>query len=400
MPYPLSKLDQVALFPFPPNWAKPLAETLEWKTDVLRAHDGSEQRRSLRVLPRMGLEYDFMIKGDDARLFESLMWGRQARMFAVPMWMDMSSLTASASIGASTIALNTTDLGFANEGVVCIYRSPTVFEIALANIVSAGQITLQVPLAKAWLAGDRVYPVLIGKPPSSLPTQRHSGQVLSGRASFVSSPDLNSFPVPNAVAPVIYDGLEVVTVQPNWKRAIGNTWAHEFETQDTGVGAVRWLQTEVAGRITRPYAWLLKSRADISAFRSFVWRMRGQSKTCWIPSWHDDFIVVTTTGVNGSTLTVKGTHFATHVGVDAARDRIVITLTDGSTLYRKITGISTSGGNTVLQLSTTFAQDIGPGNVQSINLLLHSRLLGDKVELPWQTDSVSDPQLVFTTVPL
>ncbi len=391
---------RILLFPFRPNWQNRVSETLEWKTDVLRAFDGDEQRRSLRVLPRRGLEYDFMVRGENARLFENLMWSWQHRLFAVPLWMYKANLTSPASIGDSTLYLDTTDRGFAVDGLVCIYRSTTQFEVAAADTVSSNQITLKYPLSNGWVAGDRVYPVLVGKPPSSIPTQRHTDDLLTGKASFISSADINDPFLPDTAAPVTYDGKEVVTYKPNWKSGIDNTWMHEFAPLDSGVGAMRWMETETSGRIQRPYGLLLKNKSEVAAFRAFLGRLRGQAKACWIPSWHDDFDVTALTASGGSTLTVGGQKFAEYVGVNTDRDRLAVKLVDGTVFYRKITGISYVGNDTVFQLDAAFTQDVGPNTVSQVYLLLHCRLAGDKVEIPWRTDSVADPQLVFTTIPV
>lgn len=391
---------RILLFPFAPNWKNPLMESLEWRTDVQRAYDGTEMRRSLRVTPRRSIEYDFTVRDDNVRLFEALTWVWQGRMFAVPMWMNRSNLTADVSVGATSISLPTTDLGFAADGIVVIFRSASDYEIVVADSVGPSSIALRYPLSRAWQEGDRVYPVLVGKMPVSMQTVRHTDRLITGKAEFMSSGHINDPFIPATAASVVYDGKEVVTTRPNWKSGIENTFSHEFVTLDGGTGAILWQQTETSGRISRPYSWLLKNRSEIAAFRAFVGRLSGQWKSCWIPSWHDDMTVVDLTVAGGSTLTIGGTLFPDYVGVDTARDRIAVVMNNGTTYYRKIGGVTVVGPNTALQLDTPFPEDVGPLTVRRVYLLLHCRMAGDKVTIPWQTDSVADPQVVFTTVPL
>lgn len=391
---------RILVFPFPPNWQNQVSETLEWRTDVLRAYDGTEQRRELRVVPRRGLEYDFMAKGDDARLLETLVWAWQTRNFVVPVWTDIGNLSASVSAGSNVIAVDTQNLGFSVGSPVLIYQGTESYEAGVVTELTQSAITLQFPLQSSWDIGTRVYPAMVARMQTQVATQRHTDRLLTGRAVFDTTPDTTDPYLPVAAATTVYDGKEVITVQPNWKSALNNDFSHAFDRIDAGVGKVAWKETERSARITRPFGWLLKNRSDIVAFRAFLARMHGQAKTCWIPSWHDDLTVVGITAAETAALTIEGDDFASYVGVDTSRDRIMVKLVTGEVYYRKIIDMTVVSGNTILGLDANFGRVINPSDVKSVHFLLHCRFATDKIEIPWRTDSVADPQIVFTTVPI
>lgn len=57
---PVAEVDPVKLWPVPPDWSSPVIERLTWLTDVLTAHNQSEQRRGLRGRPVRSFEYSFL----------------------------------------------------------------------------------------------------------------------------------------------------------------------------------------------------------------------------------------------------------------------------------------------------------------------------------------------------
>lgn len=389
---------RVLIWPFPPNWVDVFTEILEWKTDVLTAYSGVEQRRELRTIPRRYFEYSFQLKNLDARKIENLLFGWQSRNFAMPVWTDRSRLTSEVSIGDSSLFLPTDTYGFSSGGLAILFQDSENYESVTIDTISNDHLTLKYPTTKAWHIGTKVYPVVVGHLATSVSVQRYTNSLLRGKVNLMVSPSDTYANLPIASAAVIYDGLEVITQHPNWKEPIDNEFIREFTVADSGIGAVAYFDKEKTNKIVRPFAWLLKNRSSMVAFRKMLLRLRGQAKTCWIPSWHDDFTVTGITPNLSASLTVGGTEFANLVGVNTSRDRIMVVLNDGSVYYRKINNITIDGNNTVLGLDQHFSRSISPIDVKSIYLLLRCRLASDKVEIPWRTDGVADPQLTFVTV--
>lgn len=389
------------VFPFPPNWASPVIETLEWKTDVLRSRDGREQRRALRENPRRSFEYDLLLNGEISAMFESYLWGWQDRYFALPVWTDIGKLTAGVPIGQSTLPVVTDTLSFRANDFALIYRNQKTYEVVELQSIASTVLTLKAPVASAWEAGTKVYPLLLSHLSDSVKQNRHTSSVnqVNGLL-FNTSADTAYSGIPGAAATTLYDGIELITQKPDWKSAIENEFTRAFDTVDTGIGPVGYFQTEGTSRIVRPFQWFLPTRADILDFRNLMGRLAGQSKTCWIPSWHDDFEVAGSNSADQTVITVKGTWFHTLVGVDTSRDRLFIRLPNGTTQYKRLLSTLPDyvADTTTLQLDSTLGTIISSGDNTRVGLLLRCRLASDKVVIPWITDSVANPQTTFTTV--
>lgn len=393
----------VRVFPFPPNWSSPVNETFDWKTDILLARDGSEQRRALRLNPRRGFEYTMLLGGEDASMYEAYLWGWQSRWYALPVWTDIGKLTTPAVADDTTLQLDTEHLGFRAGDYALLYTDTKNYEAVKLAGVSPSGLTLDGEVVGNWPVGTRVYPIIVAHLVDSVQGSRYSARAVTPTGViFNSSPEDTYSNLPAVAASTLYDGIEVVTARPNWGSPINNAFTRRFDTVDAEVGPVAYYETETTSRIVRPFSWFLKSRADMAAFRALIYRLRGQAKTVWMPSWHDDFEIAASNASNQSVLYIKGTWFHQMVGVDTSRDRLEIRLPNGTVVYRRITGTTPnySTDTTMLQLDSTLGTTVTPVNNSRVRLLLRVRLASDKVVIPWRTDRVADPQTTFSTVKL
>lgn len=389
---------RVIVFPFGPNWSSGMTETLEWRTDIMRAFDGSEQRRSLRTKARRSIEYRTQVYGRNAQLFENLLWGWQNRLYAVPVWSDKPRLTSEQLAGDLVINVPTTTYSFSAGGLLIIFADQDNYEVAEVDSFTGSTVTLARPLEKPWSPGTQVYPAILGHLPTAVPTQRYTGGVLQATLSFVSSPVETDPYTPAAAAPTSYEGLDVLTRQPNWIRSLDNTFDYKFDVLDQVTGAMTWDQTEEFPRILRRYSWLLRDRDQILEFRQLLGRLRGQSKSLWIPSWHLDFTVVSPIGSADGAISVNDNLFEQMVGLDPARNRICLRTESGQTYYRTLTGVSKVGGELRLAIDAPIGVSVPLSNVKALHLLIRNRLATDKVDIQWRSDQVATVETTFTTV--
>lgn len=391
---------QARVFPFPPNWSTPVTETYEWKTEILRAFNGIEQRRRLRMSPRRSFEYSFAAAGEMASMLESYLWAWHDDYYALPVWVDVGVLTAGVNIGDTVIPVGTAQLGFAPDEFAIIWYNPRLFEVVEIASVSTSGLVSKSGIAKTWPIGTRVFPLILAHLPGSVQTQRLTSHVLTGTVSFDSNPEFAPSDLPDTVAPTMYDGYEVVTASPNWKSQINNDFTRDFMTADSGIGAVRYFQKEPTSRIVRPFAWTLRDRVAVSSFKAMIRRLAGQAKPCWVPSWHGDFTLAAGALAASNIIRVNGTWFDNSVNVDTSRDRVAIRLASGQTIYRRIVNTTPYYVNdtTELQLDSVLGTTVS--SLDNVQLLLHCRLASDKVVIPWLTDRVANPTTNFTTIKL
>lgn len=391
---------RVVVFPFAPNWSNDFTESLVWKTSVLRAYDGSEQRRSLRTKARRSFAYSAQLAGRSPARLESMLWGWQNRQFAIPVWPDRARLPSQATAGDTQITINTTTYSFTAGAMLILYADEQTYEVAEIDTVQSGLILLKRPLGNTWAQRTRIMPIVLGHLPTEVAISRYTDDKLTVSLQFDTSPDTTDPYTPDAAATISYDGYEVLMRQPNWADPLDNSFDYAFDTADGDTGAIAWAITEKYPRFGRTYAWLLNSRNNILLFRQLLGRLRGQAKPILVPSYHQDFVVTRNIGTADDSVEVYDDGFQLLVGVDPTRSRLMLRLKDGSYVFRKITGISSpNAGKTLIKIDSPWGVAITPSDITALNLLMLMRLATDQVDIVWKSDSIATVSTTMLSVP-
>ena len=392
---------RVVVWPFAPNWSNDFTESLEWKTDVLRAYAGSEQRRSLRTKPRRSFQYQArVLNGRDASRLESIIWGWQNRIFAMPVWSDKQQLAAPVNAGDTAIAVTTSTYSFTPGSVGMLFVDSRNFEAIEISDVSSGSLLLAHPLLGSWPAGTLLMPAVLAHLPTDVSSSRYTDTALDASLQFATSPDNTDGYVPDAAAPTLYNGIEVITQKPDWSSPIGNSFEFMFDTMDGGTGPLQWDATETYPRLTRKYGWKFSNRNDILTFRQLLGRRRGKCVPAYIPSWHQDFVVTANIGATDMSIQVLDDDFALMVGVKPERSVLALRLTDGTMYFRTITGVSTpTPGYTQLSIDSKIGVEINVAQIDALYLMMLYRLATDLVEIVWKSTGVATVETSFISIP-
>ena len=94
-----------------PDWATPIEEKLGWKTDKLRAWDGTEQRRALRIAPRRNVKIATWMSKQDKQFVENQLFAWGALIWALPIWWDGQRLSAPSNPGDMLVLADTVGRG-------------------------------------------------------------------------------------------------------------------------------------------------------------------------------------------------------------------------------------------------------------------------------------------------
>lgn len=371
------------LFNYPPNTRAFMREVFTWKTDILEAQDGTEQRRAMRSLPRRSFEYGLTLTGQDALNFESLAYGSPQFSYATPVWTDSANLTAAAAIDSDTLMLNPANLGFWSSGYVLIYQDESKYEFArLANVLSDRLILTETTFYE-WPAGSLVYPIVFMRLGMPINTTWFDHKTLQTDI-VLEQIALDSFSnLPTTAAPVTYNGLEVLEARPNWVGEQSYDAMTDYRAIDSGVGVFARVSFKRQPMVTRNFKWHLDGRDAIQAFRAFIARRMGRLKPFYLARTLDDFVLAAPIADDAVDIVMKGQHYPFYVGANKGRAHIAITLLDGTKIYKQVTGASVSSGNTILTINAAIGFDVAPEDVLQIAWLIKSRLVADQVTIEW-----------------
>ena len=391
--------NRVVPFVFEPDWRDGVSETLSFLTDVIESVDGSEQRISLRSKPRRQFEYRYSVNGREWLRLQNALLGWHRYNFALPVWTDGSRLTADASIGSSSISLDTTSRGFVEGGQAILFGSHDNFEVVEVDTVLTSSLALVRPTVKAWPATTRVYPMVTAHMPTTVPATKLTDNVVQGSALFDADPVMTDPRLPVVAAATTYNGHEVITLAPNWNGGLEYASVQKFGDVDNATGAREFFVTQGFARLQRGHRWLLDGKAEIDTFRALAKRLNGRQVSVYLPTFSDDMRLLGSASAGGTSITADCPDFAKLVGTNPAYGHVMIERTDGNRSFHAVqAAVENVDGSQTVGLSPALPVTITPSTVRQISLMPLFRLLNDELVLNWLTDEVVTVDATFLLV--
>jgi hypothetical protein len=389
---------RVVVFGFAPNWSEPVRERLAWLTDVLLTQSGIEQRIGLRGIPRRGLSYSLLTQDRSASAkLETILLGWQSRLYALPVWTEMQSLSAPLAAGSSTIPCQTTDYEFAPNGLALLWRSHDQNEAVEIASVGASSITLKSPTVSAWPAGTRLYPVRTARLPQRQRLTRETNHHLSGTVEF----ELTDSP---AIAAVdtgdTYAGYRVYASSPNWAEPIEVEAMRQLDVLDYETSAP-WVD-DLSGlaALLKSWHWTLGSRAEIVALKKWLAAREGRRVPFWSPTQAEDLKILAPIGSSAVSITVENIGYARYLAGRADRRHIMIETQAGQRFYRAITASSeVNVASEQITIDSALGVTLQTSDIKSARFLHLTRLESDEVEIAWHSLAVAECSTMLRSLP-
>lgn len=369
---------------FPPNWENGVTERLEWKTDVLVSEVGVEQRVSRRLTPRRSYEATFLINRNARAYFEALMTASQPRDFLIPLWPNVTTLTATASAGTDTLSLDTMYREYWVGGPVII-RGPNeqVFEVGQVLTVTPTSLQLISNLASTWPAGTKIYPAGIVRLADIVQGNKKLDTLFEVTALF-SFQQAN--PGPSSWSPRRYrDGLLYAT-KPDDSEDLSRQYVRTFSTLDNETGLPDRYDMLGKSQEKTSYRWAFAGRKNFDDFRRFLYYLKGRAKGVYVPTFMSDLILANPIASGEDFIDIQSVQYLDLDLIHKERADLRIE-SNGIAQYRRVVGVgSLSPGIERLTLNAPVGSEVGANGQYMISYVQPSRLDQDSIEIHHATD--------------
>lgn len=374
------------LFPFRPNWKNTLLERLEWSTDVFESKNATEDRISLRALPRRSLEYTLMVRDHSLARLDAMLWRWQAERFVVPIWTDPQRITSSLPAGETVIPAVTADYDFAPAAMAVLWGSDSLYEVVQIASVETNSLTLVAATAQAWPAGTKLFPARFGRLPDDVSVTRRTDTLAEAVVRFDIDPSVGD----SVPSPTVYRGMDVNLRRPNWAQSINTPYRRKVERVDYGTGPVFVDDLSGLQGTRRTHNYLLKNRADITAYRGWLHARSGRANAFWQPQLTADLVIAAPVSAAAVTITVHDLDYTSNYNQKPGRQDVAIRHRGtGQWYFRRVLGAASGApGYEVLTLDAALGISASPADL-AVHWLAPSRLEADAIEIAWHTDSVA-----------
>lgn len=398
MTYDVLSPDAARLWDYLPDWRSGFDVRRSFKTDIKPSRSNLEQRRALRNDPRFSIQYRTVATDADLRAANHFLRAWQNKPTIIPDYALWALTTAGASGGATAIVIDPVPAWVAAGQNLMLCGADN--ERVLVDSVAGTTINLADPLANAWASGSVVRPTFFGLLDTQISTSRRT----YGAAEINVS--LDCYPggePPRAVgtAWATLGDREIFTLQPDFAGppSLAAVWPMDRIDYDLGRTAEFRPVAAAARLLEAGFNGLEATKAGEA--EQFFDRMKGRRGAFYMPTWEKDFLLNATAASGSSAFVATGSALAADFGsVDysTVEEAVAVFLTSGTVLYRRISDISASGGNSVVTVGSSWGVELTTATVARICLMPLWRFASDEMTTSWRTPQRADVRLPFQQV--
>jgi len=368
---------------------KGTSESLEWKTDVLKAWD-AEQRIALRTSPRTILKYSYLLNEDEYSLVKNAALKWSANTFGIPIWFEFFQYGAIAS-GTYTLTFNNTPYEYYVGGMVYIYDSNSNNQTIEILSMNDASITFEYPINE--FVNAMVMPLKSGISTQGTKIKRLDGRNIEVVSQFLIVND-------NFIETFVGDGLDypqylsvdVITSKQVLVSGFTELIKYGLDFFDNGSGAVL-IEKQFANPIsTKQISFTARTDAERWNNKVFFYSLYGKQKSFWTLSWSKDINTTVDIVASAKTIICKNIGYVLY----RTTSYIAIILNDGTILFNTVTSASTySATEEALALENILPYDIDIVDIERICFMQKMRLDSDTVTI----DHTNYPY-AFTKIPV
>ena len=381
------------LWTTPANWQTPIIERLEWRTDVLLAYDGSEQRIALRQTPRRYFEFGFLVPTLlERQKLEAAISANGSQAWNLPLWTDSTPCTSAISNGAVTVSLDTTSRDFVAGGKALLLGANGDTQIINISTLTTTQLNLSSAVGGTWPIETSVIPLRSAYLEPSQQISRFTGSAIYGVVRFLCD-DISTSPTQSSTQ---YRGHDVLETPSNWMQDLTLDYQRKMQVIDFGVGGIYRDDESSLPVLIQSHHFVLDSRQKITDFRQFLYSRRGRLNALWIPSFMPDLTFV---ALSSTALDIAYIDYTTLYDQVINRRDIRIELTNGNVYYRRIVASTVLSGTVErLTLDSVLGVSVTANDVEKISFMMFGRLDTDAIELAWSWGDYVDVKANFRSV--
>ncbi|QDC37106.1 hypothetical protein [Sphingobium fuliginis] len=397
MTYDLATPSLARLWPHEPDWSQPYKVKRSFLTDITTSRSKKERRRALRDVPRLTVALNALVSNASQRAADQFMRGGQNAPAVVPDFSRHAALTGSSSGGSSVLTMASPPAWVA-EGQILVLCAPNgTREAVVVESVAASTINTVDPLDNAWASGRIVRPGIFGLMKDTTRASWHKPSASTFDIELAAYPG-GEPPEDEGTATDTFNGLEVVTFEPDWSGSPNMDHIWPVEQVDKGYGRTAQFRpvTRMQGITEQEFKGL--SAAQAQAFEQVFLRAKGMRGSFYRSTCKPD-MVLNANATASTTIVVQGDAIADDfaaVSFASVSQAIEIIQRDGTRLRRLITDINASGGNTAMVLNS--AVTITTANVARISWLPRTRFASDDLTTEWVSPRFANIRATFQTI--
>lgn len=353
-----------------------LVETWSWLTDVMVSHNRTEQRISIRSIPRLAMQYgyDNLDEGDRAELFEAVETGL-TELVVSPLFQFAVRLSASAAIGASTVVFDNQfgPMEVGSRFAILDTETGDIFSSVVDASTPTG-ITMQGSLPFDVDTNAIICPAV----QSTVTTDSFAFDQVTGRVDIQTKSFRELLPVQRSASTAVLTTFDSITVLERTPLSgVTDKLEYRREEFDPASGFQFQASRDPNAVLTRQLVFNIKrfqDPEDYDYWRLFFDTIKGAWQAFLLPTFLSDLTFTSTPGDNASLVTINEPYISDQLGVSEAFKRFQIEYEDGTVSRHTITAIDqVTDDSARLAITPATPTDFTSRTVKRISFLVKVR---------------------------
>lgn len=371
--------------------AEQVRQSIKYSTNVLVMWNGLESRVSLTPYPRESVQFSVLLADADLRTMRALLFLQPETPQLLPMRVEETA--ALADITGTTIVIDSSQIDWpdTNTGWSVLvenfagqsYVANVIGEIGFGTTTTTLTVDVSPPAGQTYIAGSHVIPLRSVYLDDNQVSNRYPVAAGVFQISGVVQPVRTT--IGTGATVTMFDGLPVFDRRLNADQVSPEANVGGLQVIDGGAGGAYYTRTAYPqSDMQRRHTFVIKSIGERQWLRKFWQTVRGKQVAFLCPTWKPDLVAAATPGLGSTTLLINSTpDYVTTWFPSSAHRHLQLNLTDGTTLYVKVTA-AVDNGNGTQSLTVSVAFGSLPG-IDSISLLEQVRFDNDELAIAWQS---------------
>lgn len=361
-------------------------ERLSWKTDIIQTKR-LEQRIAVRSSPRQTLTYTSYLTQQQMADAKQLLVSSIDSLIAVPIW-NQSTQLSSLQAGATQVLIDTSYADYRDSTSALVWSDTLSFEVIDIDLVLSDRLTLTRPTSIPH-GMCYVMPVRAGYALKGATFSRDASDNVKVAITFNIQ---DNTLIEANLSQHTYKQQLVLTDRLVLNGGLTDAVKPELYTLDTDTGVV-------AIRSKYEYVKQTSQLTQDTLDRESRWRMysvlhslKGKQKSFWLPTWADEFKVITT---NTNSIVVQPLEFAQNY----VNMSIMVKLKDNNYMFNTIESVSTDSQSMTINFESALSNSVTLQDIDTICVINNVRLASDDVTLNHSYDARAYTKINIETAP-
>jgi hypothetical protein len=363
---------------------RPMAERLEFLTDILEHVDGTEQRVALRKNPRQVFDLKILREdGAERQRLEYILFDLHDELLGLPAWHEPTVLTLPASVDDVTITVESTAYAdYRVGGSAVIFQDETHFESLPIASLTATTITFTNPLVNDYDAGVEVMPMRLAYLDADVDGSRHPVNLAEFSVTtriFDNDSDLaDDSAWPTFQGKILLDDENVLQRQGQ----LPETLRRRIIRVDGATGVIIQGSPWDRDRRISQKSFSVQDRQALWEVRQLLHFLRGRQVSFYLPNFYRDVTLESSWLSATAVADIVNVGYTRYVRQRSPKQYLRVELVDGTIIDRTILDSAEISADVErLTVNATWGTDVTANNLARAYFLEKVRIDSDSIEL-------------------